>query len=86
MAQNYIDANLNESRTYNDFSVHHMRGSSIADPLSTITQIVHNSHEWVNIQEIVRSLFKLVTDKMTEQDSQIKYLITQNENVSIVYF
>lgn len=36
--------------------------------------MVTNSHDWKNIQEVVRIAFKHVTDALGVQELQIKYL------------
>lgn len=47
------------------------------DPLIDLHSLVNDSHEWVNIQEVVRIGFQYVSDKLYEQESHIKMLYQQ---------
>jgi len=42
-----------------------------------LSNLVSNSHDWKNIQEVVRIAFKYVADSICDQQSQIKYLMSE---------
>lgn len=46
-------------------------------PLANLSSLVANSHDWKNIQEVVRIAFKYVTDSFCMQEDQLKFVISE---------
>jgi len=45
--------------------------------LSNLNNLVANSHDWKNIQEVVRIAFKYVSDSIHAQESQLKFVVSE---------
>ena len=72
--------NCQNTKLWRDWKSHSVEYlEEVEDPMIDLHSLVNDSHEWVNIQEVVRVGFQYVSNKLYEQDSQIRMLYQQIE-------